>query len=182
MTENERKTKLRVLGYGRVSTRRQFLQGTSAKDQRASVKKECEAKEWELTKFVSDDGVSGKTILDRPAIKTVKRLAETNKFDRLMFTKFDRVGRSFKELQKFWELIEDDLGKQIYCIDYPMVNDPKFGELLRAILGWFAQWERDLILERTQEGRLSKWQDGKSQCGKLPLGYKWEKNGPDAHF
>ena len=111
--------KLRVLGYGRVSTRGQFLKGTSAKEQKASVKKECKKEGFKLIDFLIDDGVSGKTVLDRPAIKKVKKLAEADKFDRLMFTKFDRVGRSFKELQKFWELIEDDLGKQIYCIDYP---------------------------------------------------------------
>jgi site-specific DNA recombinase len=170
----ERKN-IRVLGYGRVSTRKQFLEGTSAKEQKASVKKECKAKGWELKNFVSDDGVSGKTIFDRSAIKKVKKLAQENEFDCLMFTKLDRVGRSLKELNKFWELIEDDLGKQIYCIDYPMISDPKFGELLRANLGWFAEWERNLIFERTRSGQLSSWQDGKSQIGKLPYGYKWSK-------
>lgn len=54
MTERK---KLRVLGHGRVSTRGQFLKGTSTKDQKASVKKECKAKGWEYVGFISDDGI-----------------------------------------------------------------------------------------------------------------------------
>jgi site-specific DNA recombinase len=120
--------------------------------------------------------VSGKTVEDRPAIKKVKELAEANKFDCLAFTKLDRVGRSLRKLENFWKLMEEDLGLQLHCIHQPEING-KMGKMMRQLLGIFAEFERDIMLDRTKRGQLENWQDGKSQCGKLPLGYKWEKDG-----
>ena len=109
----ERK-KLRVYGHGRVSSRGQFIKGTSAKDQKIDIKKECKAKGWEYIGFISDDFISGKTIEDRPAIIKIKELAAANQFDCLMFTDLDRVGRNLRELENFWKLMEEDLGLQLY--------------------------------------------------------------------
>ncbi len=167
--------KLRVLGYGRVSTRGQFLKGTSVEHQKSSIQKECKKEGFKLADFISDDGVSGKTIKNRPAIQKVEEFANANKFDYLMFTKLDRVGRSVRELENFWKLMEDDYGLRLYCVDQPAIHDPKFGKMMRQQLSIFAEFERDLIMERTTENRLANWQDGKSRgVGKLPYGYDWD--------
>ena len=173
-TERIKKDVVRVAGYGRVSTARQFLHGTSSKDQKSAVQKECKSKGWKLIDFISDDGVSGKTIFDRPAIKKIIELAEAGKIDCLMFTKLDRIGRSLREMLNFWKLMEEDSGLKLHSVDQTAINDPDLGKMFRGIIGVFAEWELDLIRDRMHTGRLIKWQDNKAVIGSPPYGYKRE--------
>jgi DNA invertase Pin-like site-specific DNA recombinase len=73
--------------------------------------------------------------------------------DVVTVTKLDRLGRSTRELLNLWEAIE------AAGADFRSLGDPLFdttspqGRLLRTMLAGFAEFERELIKERTGEGR-----------------------------
>jgi site-specific DNA recombinase len=166
----------RVAGYGRVSTQEQVLQGTSARDQRKQIEKECIHRGYRLYKFYSDDGISGKSLKARPGIQQLISDAETGKFDVVMFTKLDRIGRNQRDLHNFWHLMQKKVKLSLYCIKDPSVNsDGRFGKLMLGILATFAEFERDLIKERTAAGRKYKWKNSESYPGTPPYGYRWNK-------
>ena len=166
----------RVAGYGRVSTQRQVAEGTSAKDQKDRVQKICQKEGWALYKFYSDDGFSGKNMENRPGIQELIKDANNDKFDVVMFTKLDRVGRNLREVLNFWNLIQEKLNLQLFCIDDHAVNtEGRLGKAMVGMLGMFAEFERDLIRERMKGGRKIKWKEGSVFIGHPPYGYKWNK-------
>ena len=164
-----------VAGYGRVSTQKQVIEGTSAEDQKNRIEKECDKNDWILTKFYSDDGFSGKTMEHRPGIQKLIRDAKDGKFKAVLFTKLDRIGRSLRELLNFWNLMQEEYKLDLICIDVPAINTKgPFSTMMLAILGGFAEFERSLIRERMSIGRLIKWKEGKTVVGALPYGYDWD--------
>jgi site-specific DNA recombinase len=167
--------KLRAAGYGRVSTHGQAEKGTQEL-QTEAIEKECEKLDYELVHFYSDEGISGKDMKNRPGIQSLMKDAKAGKFDVVIFTKLDRVGRSLRDILNFWHLINEDLGLDLYCIAQPFLSTSgQFGKMMLAVLGVFAELERDLIRERTTEGRMSSWNKLEGIIGGLPLGYVLNK-------
>ena len=135
---------------------------TSPEDQREKIQRECEKLGYNLTKIYSDDGFSGKTIEFRPGLQELIADAKKGQFDVIMFTKLDRLGRNLRELLNIWELITEELKIDLYCIDQPEVNSGgAFQKVMLAMLGMFAEWERNLIRERTGSGRKKNGKKGK---------------------
>ena len=48
--------------------------------------------------------------------------------------------------------------------------------MLRNLLGIFAEWERDAIIERTTSGRMARWRKSEAFMGTLPYGYEFDRN------
>lgn len=162
---------MKVCGYGRVSTSDQ-----SAEFQEKIITKTCKDKEWDLHKIYIDEGISGKLMENRPAILELVEDAKKKKFDMILFTKLDRIGRNLLEVEKWWYLINEELKLEIHCIDDPSINSTgKMGKLMRQFLGIFAEFERELIAERTNVGRADKWKSGKCFVGRSPFGYHYNK-------
>ena len=159
---------MRVAGYCRVSTLEQAANGTSTSTQKAAIEAECNAKNFQLTEIYCDDGVSGKND-DRLALNKLRENAKLKKFDCIMFTKLDRLGRNARDLHNIAYEFEQ-LEINLYCIEQPDVN--KGGKFYFAILGAFAEFERDVIKGRTDLGRQEKWKKQKTIIGSLPFGYK----------
>lgn len=69
-----------------------------------------------------------------------------------MFTKLDRVARSAIEGSK---LINSLLVKnvRVHILNIGIMDNTPASKLIRQIFFAFAEFERDLIVERTQEGR-----------------------------
>jgi len=169
----------RVAGYGRVSGNEAAIKGTSVKDQRQSIKQECKRNGFKLYKLYFDEGITGKIMKARPGIQQLISDAKEKKFDIVMFTKFDRVARNLRELLNFWHEMEEKLQLKLYCIDDTSINtDGKLGKVMLHLLGMFAEFERELISERTGAGRKFKWKNQLAIIGALPYGYEWdsEKN------
>ena len=59
---------LRTAIYVRVSTEEQAQEGFSIRGQTEKLKSYALLKDWDIFDIYSDDGVSGKNIVDRPAI------------------------------------------------------------------------------------------------------------------
>ena len=139
-----------VYGYARVSTYGQAAHGNSLDEQKRQLRT---AGAEEI--FV--DVFTGKTT-ERPELqKLVDRL---NSGDTLIVTKLDRLGRSVAQASALiTKLI--DAGITINVLNVGILSNNSVSVLLRNILLSFAQFERDMIVERTQEGRaIARQKDG----------------------
>lgn len=131
-----------ICGYARVSTKYQEKEGNSLDAQEAQLKAAG-------AKIVFSDSCSGAT-LDRPQFNELRRALEAG--DTLMVTKLDRLARS---ATIGIELIDELLshGIKVHVLNIGLMDDTPTGKLIRTILLAFAEFERDMIIERTQEGR-----------------------------
>jgi DNA invertase Pin-like site-specific DNA recombinase len=127
-----------IIGYARVSTQDQDLSG------------QLDALKAAGAAPIYREKISG-VRADRPQL--AKAMAELKAGDVLIVTKLDRLGRSTRELL---ELI-DRIGKAGAV--FRSLGDPLWdtgssqGRLLSIMLAAIADFERDLIRDRTGEGR-----------------------------
>jgi DNA invertase Pin-like site-specific DNA recombinase len=127
-----------LIGYARVST-----QGQDLKPQIEALKAAGAVTVWR-------EKISG-VRADRPQL--AKLMAALNPRDVVVVTKLDRLGRSTRELL---DLI-DRIGKA--GASFRSLGDPLWdtgsaqGRLLSTLLASIAEFERELIRERTGEGR-----------------------------
>ena len=129
------------LGYARVSTALQDEEGQIARLKAAG----CE-------RVYIDHGVSGMKA-SRPEWDklTDPDTGPLRAGDVVVFAKLDRIGRSVKHLMA----IADDFaarGVDLQALDQPVDTTSAAGKLFFTILAAFAEFERNLISERTRDG------------------------------
>jgi DNA invertase Pin-like site-specific DNA recombinase len=143
--------KPRVIGYLRCSTEEQADSRAGLEAQRMAILAEAQRRGWDeadLT-FVEDAGFSGKN-LDRPGIATALDALRHRRADTLVVSKLDRLSRSMLDFaglmdragREHWALVALDLG-----VD----TSTPAGEAMASVLATFAQLERRLIGERTND-------------------------------
>ena len=131
-----------IYGYARVSTKGQAKDGNSLESQ-IEVLKENGAVE-----IYSDSFTGTKT--DRPEFKKLLEVLQTG--DTLMVTKLDRFARSMTQGSELVnELIKR--GIKVNILNIGMMDNTPASKLIRNIFLSFAEFERDMIVERTQEGK-----------------------------
>lgn len=134
-----------IYGYKRVSTTGQAKDGNSLQDQ------ENKLRENGATEIYCDAFTGTKT--DRPELN--KLVAKVKSGDTIVVTKIDRLGRSLSQTS---ELITKllDKGVTINILNLGILSNDSVNTLLRNVLLSFAQFERDMIIERTSEGKAIK--------------------------
>ena len=135
---------MRKYGYIRVSTTGQARYGNSLKDQMEKL----------IAAGVSPDDVyvdtyTGTTI-DRPELD--KLLALLQPGDEVIVCKLDRLARTAADGSK---LVRDlvDRGITVNILNMGKADNTPMGRLMVTILLAFAEYERDMIVERTQAGK-----------------------------
>ncbi|GEM01988.1 Site-specific DNA recombinase [Halolactibacillus halophilus] len=124
-------------GYARVSTLQQDLKG------------QIKQLENENCDKIYKDKFTG-TEKDRPAFNQL--LSDLSSGDTLIVTKLDRFARSTVDgIQTIRELF--DKGIKVHVLNMGLVEDTPTGRLIFNIMTSFAEFERDMIVERTQEGK-----------------------------
>lgn len=131
-----------VYGYARVSTKGQARDGNSLECQTNALK-EAGAEQ------IFCDSFTG-TKIDRPEFDKLKRNLKCG--DKLVVTKLDRFARSASQGS---ELIESLIqsGVTVHILNMGVMDNTPTGKLIRTIMLGFAEFERDMILQRTQEGK-----------------------------
>ena len=140
-----------IIGYARVSTIGQ------------DVETQNEILQGQGCEKIFVEKVTGTSTAPRQALTNM--LEQIRSGDKIVVTKIDRLARSIIDLNK----IVDDLTSQGVTIEFLSENMKFQGEnqsdslqtLLFNVLGSFAQFERDLIVERTTEGRERAKRQGK---------------------
>lgn len=130
-----------LIGYARCSTAHQDQDLTAQRDGLATLGVKAD-------RIYTDVGLSG-TNRDRPGLR--EALAALREGDTLVVTKLDRLARSVRDAADIAAEIEQrgarlSLGGSVYDSTDPM------GKLLFNVLSMVAEFEADLIRQRTREG------------------------------
>lgn len=156
--------------YVRVSTEDQVLHGFSLAGQEDVLKNYASALGYEIYNVYKDEGKSAKDIKKRPAMQQLLQDAEQKKFSAIFIYKLDRFSRSLKDL-----ILTIDKLKE-WNIDFISLQDKietasASGKLMFHIISAFAEFERNIIGERTTFGMQRKSKEG-GFVNKPPFGYK----------
>jgi site-specific DNA recombinase len=164
----------RALVYTRVSSEEQAQEGTSLDVQRERAMAYCTAQGWDLVEVYTDAGVSGALPeANRPALQALMAAVDAGKADVVVVAKVDRLARSMRHLGPVLGRL-DDAEVALVSIAEAFDSASPAGRLMRNMLGSMAEWERDVIRERTTSGRLARLRDGGWAGGDAPLGFKIE--------
>jgi site-specific DNA recombinase len=155
--------------YIRVSTQDQAQHGFSLDAQNDALQNYAKALGYEIYRLYKDEGKSAKD-LNRPEMINLLRDAEARKFQAIFIYKLDRFSRSLKDL-----ILTIDKLKE-WGIDFVSLQDKietasASGKLMFQIIGAFAEFERNIIGDRTKFGMERKAREG-GFITKAPRGYK----------
>lgn len=161
--------------YCRVSTREQTL-GYSIENQKAKNLMYLDLFDYtpEHVEFYIDEGQSAAS-LDRKDMQRMLDDVKDGKLDEIIIYKLDRLTRNVIDT---YELVQMFLGLEVNLIavldnlDIHSAN----GRMILGILAIFAQWERETIIERTNDGQLQMAAEGKYPKPGCPLGYIKDKD------
>jgi len=114
------------------------------------LKSYCAARRWTIVEEIIDHGYSGDTA-NRPGLKRLSKLVKSRRADAVVVCKLDRLFRSLKHmvitLQEF-----SDLGVDFVSLHEQIDMTTAAGRLMLHIVAAFAEFEKDLIRERTIAG------------------------------
>ena len=131
-----------IFGYARVSTNFQARDGNSLEAQINSLK------EAGAEKIFSDVFSGSKN--NRPELDKLLKIIQSG--DTLIITKLDRIARSVMHGIQLIEKLNDK-SVIIDVLNMGIIDDSPTGKLIRNIMLSFAEFERDIIKQRTQEGK-----------------------------
>jgi DNA invertase Pin-like site-specific DNA recombinase len=124
--------------------------------------------DWQIVAVYSDDA-SGATA-DRPALQKALRAARAGLFDTLLVYRVDRFSRSLRDLTALLDDL-DDAGIVFRSATEPFDTSTPVGRMLVQMLGVFAEFERETIIDRVINGMERKAAKGLWTGGARPLGY-----------
>lgn len=131
----------KVVGYARVSTKAQ-VDGNSLEHQL------CEIMDRYPNVQVYEEQYSA--VKDRPILNYIFKNLKAG--DTLVVTKLDRFCRSAKEGLHYIDMLLK-MGVRIHILNMGLIEDNPIGKLIVTNLLAFAEFERAMIIERTQSGK-----------------------------
>ena len=132
----------KIIGYCRVSTKGQ-LDGNSIEEQKSNI-----LQRYSNAEIVEESysGAKQRTIFN----KVIKSL---NDGDTLVVTKLERFCRTTKEGLEYIDMLMNK-GVKIHILNMGLIEDTPMGRLIVTNLLAFAEFERAMIIERTQGGKM----------------------------
>lgn len=154
---------MRVALYVRVSTADQ-----NPDTQLLVLRRYCEARGWQIVKEYVDQA-SG-AVAERPQLENLMRDAGEHKFEALLVWKFDRLFRSVAHMLDSLEQFRYRSVEFVSITECVDTSTP-MGRMVYTFLAAIAEFERDLIRERTRAGMARARAEGKS-IGRPPV--EWD--------
>ena len=131
-------------GYARVSSIGQKISGNSLEDQVSQLKAAGCSEE-----NIFKEQFTGAT-MDRPEFDRVLEKLEAG--DKLIVTKLDRIARTATSgFETVKELL--DRGVSVHVLNMGLIDNTPTGRLILHIMLSFAEFEREMIKERTAAGK-----------------------------
>ena len=122
-----------------------------------------------LTDAYDDGGYSGGTV-ERPALKRLLADLEAGQIDCVVVYKVDRLSRSLLDFARMVEIFERN-NVAFVSVTQPIHSGNSTGRLMLNVLLSFAQFEREIISERTRDKMRAARRKGKRLGGTPVLGY-----------
>ncbi|WP_081625480.1 recombinase family protein [Mycobacterium sp. 141] len=145
-----------MFGYTRVSTDEQAMSRNGLDAQRDVIDSQAARRGWTVEHF-ADEGVSGKAI--GPKLQEVLQLLASGQGDGLVVAKLDRLSRSIVNASNIIESAQAQ-GWSLVVLDLGVDLTTAAGRMQAMMLVNFAQYERELISERTKAALAAKRRRG----------------------
>jgi site-specific DNA recombinase len=132
-----------------------------------------------LPQRYDDGGFTGGN-MERPALKCLLTDIEAGKIDLVVCYKVDRLSRSLLDFAKMMEAFERH-GVSFVSVTQQFNTATSMGRLVLNVLLSFAQFEREIIAERTRDKMAATRRKGKWAGGTPVLGYDLDPRGRRLH-
>lgn len=144
-----------IYGYARVSTVKQMKNGNSLEEQEKALREAGAEK-------IITEAYTG-TKVERPSFTAL--LEELKPGDKLIVTKLDRFARTAVEGGAMVRDLQAR-GIVVHILNMGIADNTPMGKLMVTMLLAFAEFERDMIVERTQGGKVTARANGKQVDGR----------------
>ena len=166
-------SKLRIIGYGRESTKEQARYGFNLDDQEKKIHSYVdlyyEKGTYQLN-IIREEGASAKS-LDRPRMNEVVAMVKRKQIDVIVVHNLDRLTRRVKDLATLLELF-DEYHVQLRSITENIDTNSPMGRFFVFLIVLIAQWEQDTISDRTRRGIEESARQGNYALPGAPFGYR----------
>jgi DNA invertase Pin-like site-specific DNA recombinase len=167
---------MKVVGYIRVSTEEQSREGISLDAQRARLASYAALYELDLVEVIPDVAISAKT-MDRAGLRRAMEMMDTKKVGGLVVVKLDRLTRSLADWQTLIErYFLERRGMKLFSVNEQIDTRTATGRMVLNLIVMIAQWEREVIGERTTEALHYKSGQGE-RVGTIPYGFNLGDDG-----
>ncbi len=164
---NAAKEPLRAIIYTRVSTGQQAASGLGLADQLEQAESTAKSRGWQVVHHAKDAGASAKSMKRRPALAKALEMLDRGEADVLVSAKLDRLSRSCMDFGALMERARKK-GWSIVCIDLGVDTSTPAGEMMANVVCAFAQYERQMIGERTKASHAVRRSQGQ-RAGQEPI-------------
>ena len=134
--------------YCRVST---STKDQTTENQLLALKSYCERMGYEIVKIYEDEVSGAKTREKRPAYNEMCQDAFLKKFDTIIGWDVSRFGRSMKEFVSFLADM-DDKGIGVIAVKNGLDTVSSSGRMMMKLIGVLEEWNREMLIERTNAG------------------------------
>ena len=172
--KTEKKKTIRCAIYTRKSTEEGLEQEFNTlhaqrESAEAFIKSQASEGWTPLPQLYDDGGFSGGNI-ERPALKRLLADVEAGSVDCIIVYKVDRLSRSLLDFTRLMEVLDRN-GCSFVSVTQQFNTTHSMGRLTLNILLSFAQFEREIIAERTRDKMSAARRKGKYVGGRPVLGY-----------
>lgn len=141
----------KAVAYIRVSKKEEDIE-----NQKIEIKRYCNYKNLDLIAFFVDEDISGAIeCMNRSGFKSMIDFLKNNtEIRNVIFSDLTRLGRNMLDNLKTIRFFLDN-NYTIHFVKQEFLNslnDTNLRNLLFAIFSWFAEYERQMIIERTKIG------------------------------
>ena len=161
----------KAIGYVRVSTEGQATEGVSLEAQEARIKAWAAAQGVELVAVFVDAGLSGSRADNRPELQKAIAAACSSKAV-LVFYSLSRLARSTKDCIAIADRLERS-GADLVSLSEALDTSSACGKMVFRMLAVLAEFERDLVAERTAAALAHKKAQGE-RVGNVAYGFRLE--------
>lgn len=159
----------KAIGYTRVSTSDQAEEGVSLDAQEHRLRAWCTLNDYELVGVMVDRGLSGGRADNRPALQ--EALQAVGKGDALIVYSLSRLARSTRDTLAIAESL-DRRGADLVSLSEKIETTTAAGKMLFRLLAVLAEFERDVVAERTSLAIRHLQSLGRFIGGQVPFGYR----------
>lgn len=163
------------VGYVRVSTDDQAMNGCSLESQEARIRAWAQAHDYNVLGIYRDEGISGGKLCNRPAAQQVIDKACQHRAALICYS-LSRLCRSTREALEVGERLRRARADLVSLTENFDTTTPT-GKLLYRLMAVLAEFERDLVGERTSAAMAHLRSQNRRISGRIPYGYDLDVDG-----
>lgn len=166
-----------ILGYCRVSTKKQVLHGFSLQSQRNEIAAYA-FNSGKNVKYFADAGISGATIQQRSdLLRLINAIKNNDSITEVVVSRVDRLSRNVADVMKLNEFFQLHNVKLV-SIHEPLVgNNDAESKMMTNVFASLAQFHRAIIEDNVRLSVANRYKLGKPLSSNVPLGYIYEETG-----